>query len=237
MKKDTLRMQFLSGVITEGEYKIKLLNELQYFHNGAEMNQIINYDDSDITDDLESLGQGSMDGQDFTPGSTYDIGGQEYKIESQGDEFKLVLAEALNKSLNESMIGGIVGIGAINQIPPRSKADYETAFEHFLGGKYGLNEVEEVNEGEQTIRSKSIKDYILSQIKLYPMYSAQLKSFESNIKNNENLTKEKAKEIIEKFIKITRRTEDVFDDEMKQIKNIDYQTDRDQMAAIQGGYY
>ena len=142
MEKDTLRMQFLSGVITEGQYKIKLLNELQYFHNGAEMNQIINYDDSDITDDLEFLGQGSMDGQDFTPGSTYDIGGQEYKIESQGDEFKLVLAEALNESLNESMIGGIVGIGAINQIPPRAKADYETAFEHFLGEKYGLNEVE-----------------------------------------------------------------------------------------------
>jgi hypothetical protein len=40
------------------------------------------------------------------------------------------------------MIGGIVGIGAINQIPPRAKADYETAFEHFLGEKYGLNEVE-----------------------------------------------------------------------------------------------
>ena len=143
MEKDTLRMQMLAGIITEGQYKIKLLNELQYFHNGAEMNQIINYDDSDITDDLEFLGQGSMDGQDFTPGSTYDIGGQEYKIESQGDEFKLVLAEALNESLNESMIGGIVGIGAINQIPPRAKADYETAFEHFLGEKYGLNEVEE----------------------------------------------------------------------------------------------
>jgi hypothetical protein len=90
------------------------------------------------------------------------------------------------------MIGGIVGIGAINQIPPRAKADYETAFEHFLGEKYGLNEVEEVNEGEQTIRSKSIKDYILSQIKLYPMYSAQLKSFESNIKNNQNLTEKEA---------------------------------------------
>ena len=100
-----------------------------------------------------------------------------------------------------------------------------------------IGEVEEVNEGEQTIRSKSIKDYILSQIKLYPMYSAQLKSFESTIKNNQDLTKEEAKEIIEKFIKITRRTEDVFDAEMKNIKNIDYQTDRDQMAAIQGGYY
>jgi hypothetical protein len=68
------------------------LNEgMQYFHNGAEMNQIINYDDSDITDDLEALGQGSMDGQDFKPGETYNIGGNEYKIEPQGDEFKLIL--------------------------------------------------------------------------------------------------------------------------------------------------
>jgi len=68
------------------------LNEgMQYFHNGAEINQIINYDDSDITDDLEALGQGSMDGQDFKPGETYNIGGNEYKIEPQGDEFKLIL--------------------------------------------------------------------------------------------------------------------------------------------------
>jgi hypothetical protein len=79
MEKDTLRMQFLSGVITESEYTA-----------------IINQEIEDTEKD----------------------------------------------SLNESMIGGIVGIGAINQIPPRAKADYETAFEHFLGEKYGLNEVE-----------------------------------------------------------------------------------------------
>ena len=79
MEKDTLRMQFLSGVITESEYKAIINKEIE---------------------------------------------------------------DAKKDSLNESMIGGIVGIGAINQIPSRAKADYETAFEHFLGGKYGLNEVE-----------------------------------------------------------------------------------------------
>jgi hypothetical protein len=83
MEKDTLRMQFLSGVITESEYKAIINKEIE---------------------------------------------------------------DAEKASLNESMIGGIVGIGAINQIPPRAKTDYETAFEHFLGKKYGLNEVEEVNE-------------------------------------------------------------------------------------------
>jgi hypothetical protein len=70
MTNETLRMQMLSGVITEGQYKAKL---------------------------------------------------QENKKK---------------KSLKESMIGGIVGIGAINQIPPRAKADYELAFEHFLGERY-----------------------------------------------------------------------------------------------------
>jgi len=75
----------------------KFLSELQYYHNGSEINQVINYDDSDITDDLESLGQGSMDGQDFKVGTTYNIGGQNYKIEAQGDEFKLVLVEMLNE--------------------------------------------------------------------------------------------------------------------------------------------
>jgi hypothetical protein len=52
-------------------------------------------------------------------------------------------------SLNEHYVaGGIVGIGAINQIPSRAKTDYEDAFEHFLGQKYSLNEMEDdVEEG------------------------------------------------------------------------------------------
>jgi hypothetical protein len=86
MNKETLRMQMLSGIITEGEYKAKLK-----------------------------------------------------KLNSTKEK----------NSLNEHYVaGGIVGIGAINQIPSRAKADYETAFEHFLGQKYELNEeMEEVEEG------------------------------------------------------------------------------------------
>jgi hypothetical protein len=64
-------------------------------------------------------------------------------------EYKAKLEEATQKdSLNEHYVaGGIVGIGAINQIPSREKANYETAFEHFLGQKYGINE--EMNEVEE----------------------------------------------------------------------------------------
>ena len=56
--------------------------------------------------------------------------------------------ETEKDSLNEHFVaGGIVGIGAINQIPSRAKADYEDAFEHFLGQKYELKE--EINEEEK----------------------------------------------------------------------------------------
>jgi hypothetical protein len=71
-------------------------------------------------------------------------------------------AAAINKetedtqkdSLNEHMVGGIVGIGAINQTPSRAKADYEMAFEHFLGERYQLkpnrerDDIKDINEEE-----------------------------------------------------------------------------------------
>jgi hypothetical protein len=59
-------------------------------------------------------------------------------------------------SLNEHMIGGIVEVGAINQIPPRAKTDYEDAFEHFLGERYQVkpnrerDDIKDINE-EDTV--------------------------------------------------------------------------------------
>jgi len=55
-------------------------------------------------------------------------------------------------SLNESMIGGIVGIGSINQIPSTPKTDYEMAFDHFLGSKY-LNE-DETSDMEDEVEAE-----------------------------------------------------------------------------------
>jgi hypothetical protein len=91
MNKETLRMQMLAGVITEGQYKAKL-----------------------------------------------------EEIESKEKD-----------SLNEHYVaGGIVGLGAINQIPSRAKADYEDAFEHFLGERYQVkpnrerDDIKDINEEE-----------------------------------------------------------------------------------------
>ncbi len=62
------------------------------------------------------------------------------------------------ESLNEHYVaGGIVGVGAINQIPPREKSDYEMAFEHFMNeGKE--EEVEEVMESENEIREVELEE-------------------------------------------------------------------------------
>ena len=93
MDKETLRMQMLAGVITEGEYTAIINKEIE---------------------------------------------------------------EEDKSSLNESMIGGIVGIGAINQTPSREKTDYEMAFEHFLGERYTIkpnrerDDIKDINE-EDTV--------------------------------------------------------------------------------------
>jgi hypothetical protein len=101
MDKETLRMQMLSGIITEGEYKAKL-EEL----NAAE----------------------SKD------------------------------------SLNEHYVaGGIVGIGAITQIPSREKTDYEMAFEHFLGERYETkfeNREQDLEEGEDEMGKEELVEKI-----------------------------------------------------------------------------
>ena len=76
------------------------------------------------------------------------------------------IEEADKASLNESMIGGIVGIGAINQIPATPKTDYEMAFEHFLGERYEVkpnrerDDIKDVNEDETSDMEAKVEDEI-----------------------------------------------------------------------------
>jgi hypothetical protein len=101
MTKETLRMQMLSGIITESEYAAAINQEIE---------------------------------------------------------------ETEKDSLNEHAIGGIVGIGAINQIPSRAKADYEDAFEHFLGQKYELKEEMEEEIKEEAKPSKEELEKAIQQL-------------------------------------------------------------------------
>jgi len=65
------------------------------------------------------------------------------------------------ESLNEHQIGGIVGVGAINQIPPREKSDYEMAFEHFMT-EGEEKEVEEMLDPKDEITGTDIDDIEIS---------------------------------------------------------------------------
>ena len=80
------------------------------------------------------------------------------------------IEEADKASLNESMIGGIVGIGAINQIPSTPKTDYEMAFEHFLGERYQVkpnrerDDIKDINEEDEVEEGAMNEDQTLANI-------------------------------------------------------------------------
>jgi len=79
-------------------------------------------------------------------------------------EYKAKIQENEEKTdLNESMIGGIVGIGAINQIPSTPKTDYEIAFEHFLGERYEIKpnrERDDIKEDETSDMEDKVADEV-----------------------------------------------------------------------------
>ena len=142
MDKETLRMQMLAGVITEGQYKEKLqenIYDLTSFHKGSHSTGRPDFNKM-TADEIEDYLEKDKD----NPGGLY---GRSLSIVKHILDKKRK-EETEKESLNEHYVaGGIVGIGAINQIPSRAKADYEDAFEHFLGQKYELKE--EINEDEK----------------------------------------------------------------------------------------
>ncbi len=88
-----------------------------------------------------------------------------YKISKELKRMQKLAGVPVKKeteSLNEHyMAGGIVGVGAINQIPPREKSDYEMAFEHFM--TEGEEKVEEEMMGpEDEITGTDIDDIEIS---------------------------------------------------------------------------
>jgi hypothetical protein len=182
MDKETLRMQMLSGIITESEYKAKLeenaasnlelkslakqlylgfkklgaapkllttkmeIGKKGSWEDGVNITIFSGEDTISVNINSKGIGVPKAEGIKnnieksfpkaiFTPVN----GGKDW----EGNpiiSFNITPGKDMSESLNESMIGGIVGIGAINQIPSRVKADYEDAFEYFLSQKYSLNE-------------------------------------------------------------------------------------------------
>jgi hypothetical protein len=158
MDKETLRMQMLAGVITEGQYKEKLqenIHDLTPFHKGSHSTGRPDFNKM-TADEIEDYLEKDKD----NPGGLY---GRSLSIVKHILDKKRK-EETEKNSLNEHAIGGIVGIGAINQIPSRAKADYEDAFEHFLGQKYELKEEMEEEIKEEAKPSKEELEKAIQQL-------------------------------------------------------------------------
>jgi len=273
MDKETLRMQMLAGVITEGQYKEKLeeigigavlggaaVAALAKKAYGAYKNYALKKGMKETGNEKKGTNgiiakeyMSEKDGKTYW-GITYedntrDSGYEKPRIflfnpekidkvlnsdiqfatsdeDSMADgaekklgQFiadKVVMLEGKN-SLNEHYVaGGIVGIGAINQIPPREKTDYEMAFEHFLGERYETKfenreqdpYTMEEGEGEVMVDSKMLKSYIDQMISLADdmEYTPEMVDELENLKNtlsDGSMSKEDALDIMQKTIDIT----------------------------------
>jgi len=149
-------------------------------------------------------------------------------------QYKAKLQENAEKaSLNESMIGGIVGIGAINQIPPRAKADYEMAFEHFLGERYETKfENREQDpytmkegEGEVMVDSNMLKSYFNELISLADdmEYTPEMADELENLKN----TIQGGKISVENALDLMQQTIDITGDEIGAVEALGQAVDFD----------
>ena len=249
MTNETLRMQFLSGVITEGQYKIKLHENVAVaevrrameaaiakIKNPTDIERRINNVKFVVYNSLDpNTNGGERPPSDFQFDdawwdSTHSQATDSVIASIYGELDAAVKGKSFgedpmneNKSLNESMIGGIVGIGAINQIPPRAKADYETAFEHFLGEKYGLNE--EMEEMEVMVDSNMLKSYFNELISLADdmEYTPEMVDELKNLKN----TLQGGKIIVENALDLMQQTVDITEDDIDAVEALSQAVDND----------
>ena len=192
MNKETLRMQMLAGVITEGEYKTKLEEATALMKNASKEAKARDTEESDREYIAHNKKRDKLSKELFN---------KTYKELSQTQKSRInnKLEENEDKSsLNEGMIGGIVGVGAITQIPPRAKTDYETAFEHFLGERYETKfenreqdpytmeeDLEEAKMGniDPAIKNNPAFNKLVSYLKTHPDEAEELKDKEDEIED------------------------------------------------------
>jgi hypothetical protein len=122
-------------------------------------------------------------------------------------EYKAKLEE--KSSLNESMIGGIVGVGAIAQIPPRAKADYEMAFEHFLGERYDVEKTDNPNQDLEEDDNAKRKDDLVKLIATGERQLADLKQMKDKISSSSIAKAEKAIDMLKDALEGTNEGKEV----------------------------
>jgi len=142
MNKETLRMQFLSGVITESEYKTKLEEGKELERDIKTFEDKIKTFEKELENAKKKIAKEKSKknpNQETIERYLEDVEFVTDELKKDRQALKSYQKELKSKkeSLNEHYVaGGIVGVGAITQIPSREKTDYEMAFEHFLGERY-----------------------------------------------------------------------------------------------------
>jgi hypothetical protein len=155
MNKETLRMQMLAGIITEGEYKTKLKKNKSSLNENLKFNQIEKNRKYFATTNFGIFKKG-----DEVFVNTVRNLGTEVVIElsnnkGQSDSIKGDLndeVEVFDNNIRESLKENFVGMGMVGNIFDREKTDYEIAFEHFSKGK--MNE-------EMSGMNSDVESYLL----------------------------------------------------------------------------
>jgi DNA repair exonuclease SbcCD ATPase subunit len=159
MTKETLRMQFLSGVITESEYKTKLEEGKELERDIKTFEDKIKTFEKELENAKKKIAKEKSKknpNQETIERYLEDVEFVTDELKKDRQALKSYQKELKSKkeSLNEHYVaGGIVGVGAINNpFEGRKKTDYEMAFEHFLGERY-LNKFEnreqDLEEGKE----------------------------------------------------------------------------------------
>jgi hypothetical protein len=126
MTNEQLRMQMLSGIITESEYKAKLEEgKFSLMKNTSKEARASDIDQSDTEYIITRQKRDKVAKEMF---------GKTYK-ECDSRQRDKVRSQLEKESLNENF----VGMGMVGNIFDREKTDYEMAFEHFLGERYLTN--------------------------------------------------------------------------------------------------
>jgi len=185
MTQEQLRMQFLSGVITESEYKTKL-------EEGKDLEKAIKTFEDKIKTFEKELENAKKKiakekskknpNQETIERYLEDVEFVTDELKKDRQALKSYQKELKSKkeSLNEHYVaGGIVGVGAITQIPSREKTDYEMAFEHFLGERYLTNfenreqDIEEGKEVEEpSLYEEELEENIFQGEDVMPKFRA-----------------------------------------------------------------
>jgi hypothetical protein len=161
MNKEILRMQMLSGIITESEYKAKLKKNKSPLNENLKFSQIEKDRKYFATTNFGIFKKGDEVFVDTVRNLGNEVVIELSNNKEQSDSIKGDLedeVEVFDNDMKESLKENFVGMGMVGNIFDREKTDYEIAFEHFSKGKMN----EEIDE-EQAETEESFEDVFLDE--------------------------------------------------------------------------